>query len=157
MQSILEKAYNTLANENMATATTNFKTIGSQAIPEMGGVMNFPPFQDLNICGNNGEEQNEGFMTNNESLFVGKKRPNPYNGSGKSPLIWNDDLRLHDLGMASDPQDVAFKGDQIQIAPPSIEASDPPSIDASIKLGRVQNERMSPMINVAQGRSSPFG
>ncbi|KAJ1389215.1 SANT/Myb domain [Sesbania bispinosa] len=197
MQSILEKAYNTLAGENnMATAATNIKGgIGAHQgmIPDMkefgSPPLNFSSFQDLNLYGGSSSsgdqldlhQQNmDGFMPTNENLFVGKKRPNPY--TGKSPLIWNDDLRLQDLGTSSSCQDVTFKGDQIQIAPPSMDRSggdsDPMSeiydtkpvlqgdqtvgekkFDASMKLERPSpvrtDQRMSPMINT--GRSSPFG
>ncbi|KAI4333263.1 hypothetical protein L6164_018095 [Bauhinia variegata] len=192
MQSILEKAYQTLAGENMATAATNLKGIGPQGIPDMGVLkdfgspLNFPSFQDLNIYGGDQLDLQhsldrpplEGFMPNNENLCLGKKRLNPYSGSGKSPLIWNDDLRLQDLGTASSclgPQDDPFKGDQIQIAPPSMdrgtdiesiseiydtkpvlqgEAVGEKKLDASVKLERpsprrapLQAERISPMIN----------
>ncbi|XP_054815881.1 myb family transcription factor IPN2-like isoform X2 [Prosopis cineraria] len=158
MQSILEKAYQTLAGENMA-ATNNLKgniNIGAtQAIPEIGVMKDFSsplsfPFQELTIYGggNGGDQidhhlhhmerpQLEGLMmpnnnnnNNNENLCLGKKRPSPYNSTttGKSPLIWNDDLRLHqDLGTASSclggPQDDPFKGldHQLHIAPPSLD------------------------------------
>ncbi|XP_028799706.1 myb family transcription factor APL-like [Neltuma alba] len=162
MQSILEKAYQTLAGENMA-ATNNLKgniSIGAaQAMPEIGAggvrkdfssTLNFP-FQELNIYGGGSvgsdqldhhlhhmeRPQLEGLMipnnnnnNNNENLSLGKKRPNPYNSTatGKSPLIWNDDLRLHqDIGTASSclggPQDDPFKGfdQQLHIAPPSLD------------------------------------
>ncbi|KAK7324123.1 hypothetical protein VNO77_27645 [Canavalia gladiata] len=142
MQSILEKAYQTLAGENMASAATNLKgSIGPhQGIPDMGMMkefgspLGFSSFQDLdNIYGSdqidlqhNMEKPplDHGFMPINESLCLGKKRPSPYStGSGKSPLIWSDDLRLQDLGGSASsclgPQDDPFKGDQIQIAPPT--------------------------------------
>ncbi|CAJ2657068.1 unnamed protein product [Trifolium pratense] len=181
MQNILEKAYNTLAGENMAAAATNFKGIGTQGIPNMKDFVsplnNFPHFQDLNICGSDDEQLErptiDGFMPNisNENLFVEKKiTNNPFNGSGKGPLIWNDnnDLRLHDLGTTSScisPQDVPnFKGDDDSLDRGDIE-SDPiveinydtklseKKFDASMKLGIT-----TPMINaVAAGRSSsPF-
>lgn len=136
MQSILEKAYQTLAGENMASAATNMKGIGPQGIPDMGVMkefgspLNFSSFQDLDLYGGDqiDLQQNmekpplDGYMAIGENLCLGKKRPNPYSGSGKSPLIWSDDLRLQDLGTASSclgPQDDPFKGDQIQIAPPA--------------------------------------
>ncbi|XP_020223758.1 myb family transcription factor APL isoform X2 [Cajanus cajan] len=142
MQSILEKAYQTLAGENMASAATNLKgtMLPHQGIPDMGVMkefgspLSFSSFQDLdNIYGGDqiDLQQNmekppldHGFMPMNESLCLGKKRNsnNPYSGSGKSPLIWSDDLRLQDLGGPASsclgPQDDPFKGDQIQIAPP---------------------------------------
>ncbi|XP_004514445.1 myb family transcription factor IPN2-like isoform X2 [Cicer arietinum] len=191
MQSILEKAYSTLAGENMAVSATNFKgVIGTQGTPNLSimkdfvSPLNYPPFQDLNICGSDDEQLDlhhhiierptldEMLMpNNNENLFVGKKRPSPnFNGgSGKSPLIWNDnDLRLHDLGTASSsisPQDVPnFKGDDESDIIYDTKVGEK-KFDASMKLGisspsRVtfQSERMSPMINVVAGHSSsPFG
>ncbi|KAG4949944.1 hypothetical protein JHK84_043375 [Glycine max] len=183
MQSILEKAYHTLAGENMAT---NMKGMGAPlGTTEMGvmkefGSLNYPSFQDLNIYAS-GDQQLDGFMpsnNNNETLFVGKKRPNcPYSGSGKSPLIWSDDLRLQDLGTASScisPQDDPLKGDhKVQISPPSMDSdpiseiydtkpmilhgesvSDQNKFDASMKVERpspkrspLQPDRTSPMIN----------
>lgn len=143
MQSILEKACQTLAGENMASAGSYKGSIGNQGVPDhMGGMkdftspLNFPSFQDLNIYGgdqlDHHLQQNldrptlDGFLGTNDTLCLGKKRPSPYNntttGSGKSPLIWSDDLRLQDLGTAAasclGPQDDPFKGDHIQMAPP---------------------------------------
>ncbi|KAB2048897.1 hypothetical protein ES319_A13G141100v1 [Gossypium barbadense] len=198
MQSILEKACQTLAGENMASG--GYKGMGNQGVPDIGamkdfGPLNFPPFQDLNIYG--GDQLDlphnidrpllDGFISNNDNTCLGKKRPSPYSGSGKSPLIWSDDLRLQDLGTAPSclgPQDDPFKTDQIQLAPPSTELDSISEIydakpvlsgdgigekkfEASPKLERpsprraaLQTERMNPMINsgsVAQGRNSPFG
>ncbi|KAK5772281.1 Myb family transcription factor APL [Gossypium arboreum] len=198
MQSILEKACQTLAGENMASG--GYKGMGNQGVPDIGamkdfGPLNFPPFQDLNIYGgdqldlphNMDRPLLDGFISNNDNTCLGKKRPSPYSGSGKSPLIWSDDLRLQDLGTAPSclgPQDDPFKTDQIQLAPPSTELDSISEIydakpvlsgdgigekkfEASPKLERpsprraaLQTERMNPMINsgsVAQGRNSPFG
>ncbi|XP_019424598.1 PREDICTED: myb family transcription factor APL-like isoform X2 [Lupinus angustifolius] len=190
MQSILEKAYQTLAGENMASAATNMKgMVPHQGIHDMGimkefgSPLNFSSFQDLDIFGgdqldlqpNMEKPPLDGFMSINENLCLGKKRPNPYSGSGKSPLIWSDDLRLQDLGTASSclgPQDDPFKGGQIQLAPASMDRGteidqisemydtkpslygDEKKFDASMKLDRpsprrttLQAERMSPMIS----------
>ncbi|KAG4111898.1 hypothetical protein ERO13_D13G130100v2 [Gossypium hirsutum] len=198
MQSILEKACQTLAGENMVSE--GYKGMGNQGVPDIGamkdfGPLNFPPFQDLNIYGgdqldlphNMDRPLLDGFISNNDNTCLGKKRPSPYSGSGKSPLIWSDDLRLQDLGTAPSclgPQDDPFKTDQIQLAPPSTELDSISEIydakpvlsgdgigekkfEASPKLERpsprraaLQTERMNPMINsgsVAQGRNSPFG
>ncbi|KAK7313737.1 hypothetical protein VNO77_38932 [Canavalia gladiata] len=165
MQSILEKAYHTLAGDN--NMATNLKGTGSapQGTIDMGimkefdSLNNFPSFQDLNIYGSGSDHQLDGFMptnnnsnNNNESLFMGrKKRPCSYSGSGKSPLIWNDDLRLQDLGTASScmngPQDDPFKGNhQIQIAPPSMDRSadsDPMSEIYDTKPVVLQGESVS--------------
>ncbi|KAJ4705755.1 myb family transcription factor APL-like [Melia azedarach] len=135
MQSILEKACQTLTSgDNMPPG--NYKGIGNQGVPDVGTMkefcppLNFPPFQDLNIYGGDqlDLQQNmdrpslDGFMSNNENICLGKKRPSPYSASsGKSPLLWSDDLRLQEMGTAPSigHQDDPFKGDQIQIAPPS--------------------------------------
>ncbi|CAA2992718.1 myb family transcription factor APL isoform X2 [Olea europaea subsp. europaea] len=136
MQTILEKACQTLACENMA-ASGNYKGMGNhQGVPEISGMkefgpMNFPSLQDLNIYGGDQLELHQSmdrssidaFMPNNDTFLMGnKKRPIPYNNSnGKSPLIWSDDLRLQELGTAASSlgsQDDPFKGDhQIQIPP----------------------------------------
>ncbi|KEH26097.1 myb family transcription factor IPN2 isoform X1 [Medicago truncatula] len=157
MQSILEKAYQTLAGENMASTTNNLKgvVVGPHGMAEMGllkefgSPLSFSSFQDLDLFGGGGGggdqldlQQNmdkqtldhHGFMQINENLCLGKKRPNPntnpYSGNGKNPLMWSDDLRLQDLGTASSCLDDPFKGDQIQIAPPSLDrGSDIETID----------------------------
>lgn len=190
IQSLLEKACQTLAgDQNLASGS--YKGMGNQGIPGMGamkefGSLNFPAFQDLNIYGgdqldlqhNMDRPSLDGFMANNDNICLGKKRPSPYDGSGKSPLIWPDDLRLQDLGSGPaclEPQDDPFKGDQIQMAPPSMDrgtdldsisdmyemkpalqgdALDEKKFEASAKLKRpsprrspLAAERMSPMIN----------
>ncbi|XVE74249.1 hypothetical protein DITRI_Ditri12bG0001900 [Diplodiscus trichospermus] len=132
MQSILEKACQTLAGENMGAA--GYKGMGNQGVTDMGamkdfGPLNFPPFQDLNIYGGDHvdiQHNMDGFMPCNDNIGLGKKRPSPYSCSGKSPLMWSDELRLQDLGTAPTclgPQDDLFKSDQIQIASPSIDRS----------------------------------
>ncbi|KAK2654434.1 hypothetical protein Ddye_014290 [Dipteronia dyeriana] len=208
MQSILEKACQTLAGENNNNASGSYKGIGNQGVSDVGSMKdfcpspNFPPFQDLNIYGGDDHhhldlQQNmdrqssldHGFLSNNnvnDGLCLGKKRPSPYSGSGKSPLIWSDDLRLQDLGSTLGPQDDPFKGDQIQIAPPSTDLDSISDIyetkpvlsgsdhtigdkkyEASTKLERpsprrtpLSNERMNPIMNsggMPHGRNSPFG
>ncbi|KAG8657564.1 myb family transcription factor IPN2 isoform X2 [Manihot esculenta] len=139
MQNMLEKAYQTLASENMASGI--YKGIGNQGVPDMGGGMkdfsplNFSLFQDLNIYGgdqldlqHNMERQSslDGYMQNNDNICLGKKRPSPYSGNGKGHLFWPDDLRFQELGSAPTclgPQDDhLFKGDHlIQIASQSVD------------------------------------
>ena len=68
----------------------------------------------------------DAFMPNSDNICLGKKRPSSYSGSGKSPLIWSDELRLQGLGTDPSclgPHDDPFKTDQIQIAPPSVDRS----------------------------------
>ncbi|XP_034923635.1 myb family transcription factor IPN2 isoform X2 [Populus alba] len=145
IQSLLEKACQTLAGDQ-DLASGRYKGIGNQGVPDMGamkdfGPLNFPPFQDLNIYGSTGQldllhnmdrPSLDGFMSNNhDDICLGKKRTNPYAGSGKSPLIWSDDLRLQDLGSGLSclgPQDDPLKGDQIQIAPPLMDSG--PDLDS---------------------------
>ncbi|GAV64901.1 Myb_DNA-binding domain-containing protein/Myb_CC_LHEQLE domain-containing protein [Cephalotus follicularis] len=201
MQSILEKACQTLAGENMASGS--IKGMGNTGVPDMGMMkdfgpsLNFPSFQDLNLYGgdqldlqhNMDRPSLDGFMHNNDNVCLGKKRPSPYSGSGKSPLMWpSDDLRLQDLGTAPSclgpHQDDPFKGDQIQIGPPSIDrGTDLDSISdiyetkpvlSSDAMGEKKFEgppkferpspRRVPLPNhlmnagaIQQGRNSPFG
>lgn len=114
MQTILEKACQTLAGESMASAAAaagNYNKGGNQAgggvmdIKEFGSPLGFPSLQDLNIYGS-GEQLElqqggmvvdrspslDGFMSNNNDTqlcHLGKKRPTPPGpyggGSGKSP------------------------------------------------------------------------
>ncbi|CAK9308501.1 unnamed protein product [Citrullus colocynthis] len=127
MQSILEKACQTLAGENMA-ASGGYKAMGGipnnnnnqQGISDMAGAggikdfgspLVFPSFQDLNLYGGDHldlQQNVDGFMPHNDSLLcLGKKKPRPppstpnYGASsGKGALDWPDDLRLQDIGMA---------------------------------------------------------
>lgn len=122
MQSILEKACQTLAGENMGSSGSyKAASLGDiSGIKEFGPPpppLNFPSLQDLNIYGHGGEQLElqqsierssslDGFMGSNDTVCLGKnnKRPNPYNttsGSGKSPLIWSEDLRLQELELGA--------------------------------------------------------
>lgn len=144
MQSILEKACQTLAGENMAAAAAaaalgpgyNKATMGPEisGIKDFGPAMNFPSLQDLNIYGPADHNQldilnhqdierssihDHAFMPGSDN-FLSKKRPSPYtnncSSTGKSPLIWPDDLRVQELGTAS-----CLDDHQIQIAPLSMD------------------------------------
>ncbi|CAH8330220.1 unnamed protein product [Eruca vesicaria subsp. sativa] len=124
MQSILERACQTLAGENMAAATaaaaagggykTNFgSTSLSAAVGPPPHPLTFPPFQDLNMYGNttdqvleqhNFHHQNieNHYTTNNAAdtnIYLGKKRPNPSYGNDvrKGLLMWSDHDQDHDL------------------------------------------------------------
>lgn len=106
MQTILEKACQTLAGENMAAAS---------------GYTNCPSLQDLNLYGGDQLQLQlqQQSMENNTNICHGQKRPSstPYSGStGKSPIIWPHDLHLQELGNAtscigSDQDHDPFKGD----------------------------------------------
>ncbi|KAH6768729.1 Homeodomain-like superfamily protein [Perilla frutescens var. frutescens] len=195
MQTILEKACQTvLARENIAAASGSYnKAVGPDisGMKEFGPAINFPSLQDLNIYGSSDHlelhHQNmerasmEAFMPTTDN-FLGKKRSaNPYNSnnnnSGKSPLIWADDLRLQELGTAANGSCL-----DDQIGPLSIDrGSDIDSVsdiyetkpilsgdhsigdkkfDASSKLDRNSPPRRTAAISAGgmqQGRSSPFG
>ncbi|KAL5978772.1 hypothetical protein ACLOJK_029889 [Asimina triloba] len=125
MQTILEKACQTLSGQNMAQG--RYKCVGSQdtmdmgILKDMGSPLNFLSLQDLNIYGGGEEfemqQQIEGnFPSNDHAITLGKKiRPSPYGYSSKSPLNWADDLRLQELGIAAGAclgsGEDAFKGD----------------------------------------------
>ncbi|KAL4303872.1 hypothetical protein GQ457_10G015850 [Hibiscus cannabinus] len=186
MQSILEKACQTLAGENMAAAKA---TIRNHGVPNMGAMkdfspLNFPPFQDLNIDGGDQLHMerpslDSHFMPSSDNICLGKKRHGPYSGSGKSPLIWSDELRLQDLGTTPsclEHQEDPFKIEMIQIGPPSVDTSvdiydakpvlsddgigGEKKVDGSPKLERprrapFQAERMNH--GVSKGRNLTFG
>ena len=136
MQSILEKACQTLAGHNMASGS--YKGIGNQGVVDMGAMkdvgspMTFPSLQDLHIYGGDQFDMQQqidrpldGFFPSNETLCLGKKRPNPYSSNGKSPMIWVDDLRRQELGSAAacmGAQEEPSKSDQLHIAPSVIDS-----------------------------------
>ncbi|PIN02107.1 hypothetical protein CDL12_25383 [Handroanthus impetiginosus] len=198
MQAILEKACQTLAGENMAAAAAAAsgsynKAMGPEIsdMKDFGPAMNFPSLQDLNIYGPTDQQLQlhhhnmerspsiDGLMPNNNDNFLSKKRPNPYgNNSGKSPLIWADDLRLQEQLGTAGAAGSCLDDHQIQIAPLSIDrGSDIDSVsdmyetkpmlsgDHSIgdKKFEAKMERPSPRRTaisaggMGQGRSSPFG
>ncbi|ONK65843.1 uncharacterized protein A4U43_C06F1540 [Asparagus officinalis] len=98
MQSILEKACQTLSSENIASI--GYKCIENQGVVDMGvnkdveSSMSFPLVQDLHIYS---ENQIDDFFPTNETLCLGKKRSNPYGSNGKSPMDWADDLHIQEL------------------------------------------------------------
>ncbi|KAL6497672.1 Myb transcription factor ipn2 [Orobanche hederae] len=110
MQTILEKACQTLAGENMAqahhAASASFNKAHGPGpdipggIKDFGPAMNFPSFQDLNIYGATHDDHQlvelhhqsnmersspvDAIMpttSNNDNNFLMKKRPNPYNNN----------------------------------------------------------------------------
>ncbi|XP_010914281.1 myb family transcription factor IPN2 isoform X1 [Elaeis guineensis] len=131
MQTILEKACQTLSGEGMASG--GYKALGNQgvmdmaAMKDMGSQMSFPSLQDLQLYGGDQLDMQQqmdrpldGFFPTTEGICLGKKRPNPYSSNGKSPLIWVDDLRLQELGSAAacmGTQEEPSKSDHLQIAP----------------------------------------
>ncbi|KAG6590524.1 Myb family transcription factor IPN2, partial [Cucurbita argyrosperma subsp. sororia] len=129
MQSILEKACQTLAGEDMAASgvyklmpgipsNNNQQGVGDMGggIKDFGTPLGFPSFQDLNLYGGHQldlQQNVDGFMPHNDSLLcLGKKKPRPpeNHGSGKYALDWPDDLRLQGIGMTPPQQaDHEFK------------------------------------------------
>ncbi|KAG6605355.1 Myb family transcription factor IPN2, partial [Cucurbita argyrosperma subsp. sororia] len=139
MQSILEKACQTLAGENMAAAAAaaagRFKTTSNNigtttnlvsdaankafiSPPPPPPPHTFPPFQDINNLFTSEPPAQA------PPLIDCLKKPNPFiSDTGKTPLFWADDLRLQDLGTPS-----------ATLAPP------PPPINGSADLDPQQLE-----------------
>ncbi|PKA62785.1 Myb family transcription factor APL [Apostasia shenzhenica] len=100
MQSILEKACQTLAGENAAAASSGCYKPGlmmevAGAMKDIGSPVTFPSLQDLHLFNNDHlDHLHDGFFPcTSETLCLGpKKRPNPYSSpNGKSPMIWADE------------------------------------------------------------------
>ncbi|XP_074350436.1 myb family transcription factor IPN2-like isoform X2 [Apium graveolens] len=178
MQTILDKACQTLAGEN--TTNSSFRGVPEHVSgpKEYNHSLNFPSFQDLNLYGGDEQVELDGYSS------IGEKRPNPNytSGSGKSHIIWSDDLLLHEASgsaascLGSQDND----HDQIQIDGADMDSVadfyeqkpilrgvsiDDQKFDAFSKLERpsprrpnLQAERMSPMIagGISRG-ASPFG
>lgn len=203
MQNILEKACQTLAGDTNTAASSNYK---GQSHPNLmpdhhflGAMkefatslppMNFPSLQDLNIYGGDQSLNLEHLIqTNDKSMFLGKQRPNPFNlnnntnnsnNTGKSPLIWPDDLGPPGPCLDGSPNqdEDPFKVD-IQIAPPGISHDPDHHIDSISEIygskhllsGHTVGEkkyerspqldrpspRRAPLGIVSQGRNSPYG
>ncbi|KAL5212944.1 hypothetical protein ABZP36_023791 [Zizania latifolia] len=131
MQSILEKAYQTLAAGDVGAAAacpaTRYKSsLGSEAAVLDVCSMGFPSLQDLHMYGGHIDLQQMDQRPTMESFFacsdssigsLGKKRPiSPYGGdaAGKSPMMWGSDVVDDD---EDDPAD--RKSDHhLHMAPP---------------------------------------
>lgn len=130
MQSILEKAYQSLSSGDAVNPAGGYKSLGSHAgvldvcsIKDIGAAsMGFPSLQDLHLYGG-GHLDLQQQHAPMESFFacsdvggglgsLGKKRSGQYAG-GKSPMMWGDD------------DDEDEKGDQLlQMAPPMMDDMD---------------------------------
>lgn len=138
MRTILEKACQTLSGENMASES--YKNVGNQGVGDMsimkdsGSPINFPSFHDLNLYGGEQLDMQQHIERSSsieailpgENICLGKKRPSPYNYNGKSPLMWDDDFRLQELGTPAaclGTQEDAFKGDQFRVSPSAMSNS----------------------------------
>ncbi|URD74238.1 MYB family transcription factor [Musa troglodytarum] len=130
MQSILERACQTLAAESMVSG--GYKGQGSRGVPDMGAVkemgstVSFPSLQDLHLYGGDQLEMQHQMERPLDELFptddsiMSKKRSNPYHSNGKGPLFWADDLRLQELGSTAaciaSQEEPPSKSEQLQIA-----------------------------------------
>ncbi|KAL6873489.1 hypothetical protein ACP4OV_013571 [Aristida adscensionis] len=103
MQSILEKAYQALGSSDCATWPMGYKSLGSQAVLDIGSSMGFPSVQDLHFYGGSShmdqllqqmERPMDSFLTLGESCIAdeqgdNKKSPNNHcSSSGKSSMVW---------------------------------------------------------------------
>ncbi|CAM0946570.1 unnamed protein product [Alopecurus aequalis] len=131
MQSILEKAYQSLSSGDAVNPAVGYKSLGSHAsvldvcsIKDIGAAsMGFPSLQDLHLYGGGHLDLQQQQHAPMESFFtcsdggvglgsLGKKRLGQYAG-GKSPMMWGDD------------DDEDEKGDQLlQMAPPMMDDMD---------------------------------
>lgn len=125
MQSILEKAYQTLAGEGAMTATGSYKDLQTQATMNLGA-MAFPSLHDLHLFNNDQLEMSQqldrpldDFFPSNETLCLGKKRPNPYSYSnGKNPVLWSEELKLQEFGAQEESsKNNDIDHEHLQIAP----------------------------------------
>ncbi|PKA62791.1 Myb family transcription factor APL [Apostasia shenzhenica] len=106
MQSILEKACQTLAGENAAAAASGCYKPGlmmevAGAMKDIGSPVTFPSLQDLHLFNSDHlDHLPDGFFpSTSETLCLGpKKRPNSYSTpNGKCPMTWADELRLQEF------------------------------------------------------------
>jgi hypothetical protein len=122
MQSILEKAYQTIASGDVSACAGGYKSLGNHqqaildvcSLKDIGPSMGFASLQDLHMYGGGHldlqhqmERPMEAFFAANCDMgSLGKKRPSAYAAAGKSPMMWGDDEQ--------------GKGgvDQLQMAPP---------------------------------------
>ncbi|CAA0818066.1 Myb family transcription factor APL [Striga hermonthica] len=181
MQTILEKACQTLAGEGMADFNKVHGPDISVMNREFGPAMSFPSIHDLNSTyGVTMQRSSSLDNNNNTNNFFTKKRSNPYSNAtnsiitGKSPMIWADDLRLQDslegdrsrledhqiqIGPLTGPSDhiIGSISDHILESKPIINLSGD-NLSGDDKKFVVSPRRT--VINAGgmpQGRSSPFG
>ncbi|XP_062218321.1 myb family transcription factor IPN2-like [Phragmites australis] len=122
MQSILEKAYQSLSSGDFAACPAGYKSLGNQAVldvsslKDIGPSMGFPSLQDLHIYGGGGhhldlqQQMEQSFFACGDSSIgsLGRRRPSPY-AAGKSPMMWGDDEQGN------------CKSDQLQMATPMMD------------------------------------
>ncbi|CAM0147329.1 unnamed protein product [Urochloa decumbens] len=152
MQSIIEKAYQTIASGDVAACPAGYKSLGNQAIldvcslKDIGPSMGFASLQDLHMYGGGGhldlQQQMdrptmEAFFANCDiagSLGKMKQRPSPYAAAGKGPMMmWGDDEQGKCGGGI----------DHLQMAPPMMDAG---GIDVMDSIADVYGDA-KPMIS----------
>ncbi|CAL4971107.1 unnamed protein product [Urochloa decumbens] len=152
MQSIIEKAYQTIASGDVAACPAGYKSLGNQAIldvcslKDIGPSMGFASLQDLHMYGGGGhldlQQQMdrptmEAFFANCDiagSLGKMKQRSSPYAAAGKGPMMmWGDDEQGKCGGGI----------DHLQMAPPMMDAG---GIDVMDSIADVYGDA-KPMIS----------
>ncbi|KAJ3679269.1 hypothetical protein LUZ60_017280 [Juncus effusus] len=184
MQTILEKACQTLAAEGPNVNPANYKSIGNQVL--LGPSLNFPSLQDLHIFGGNQmdlhhdqmERPLDTFFSSNDTSLgsIGKKRPSPFsiNHNGKNPMIWGDEqdqakcdqLQLDGSGIDLDSMNDVYDSKQMLSGDSTGEKSfeGPSSFNklerSSPRRSPIAIERMNPIIgggSLAQTRNLSYG
>ncbi|KAL5207621.1 hypothetical protein ABZP36_032056 [Zizania latifolia] len=134
MQSILEKAYQTLAAGDVgaagACAATGYKSLGSNQAAVLDVCsMGFPSLQDLHMYGGHIDLQQqmmdqrptmESFFACSDSSIgsLGKKRTLSMGSLGKSPMMWGTDVIDDDDDDDDDDERDGKSDHQLQMAPP---------------------------------------
>uniref|UniRef100_A0A0A9F0J4 MYB-CC type transcription factor LHEQLE-containing domain-containing protein n=1 Tax=Arundo donax TaxID=35708 RepID=A0A0A9F0J4_ARUDO len=120
MQSILEKAYQTLTSGDVAACpAAGYKSLGNQAavldvcsLKDIGPSVGFPSLQDLHMYGGGHldlQQQMEQSFFDSSIIAAGSlgKTKRPGGAYGKSPMMWGDDEQgksdHHHLQMAPPP------------------------------------------------------
>lgn len=185
MQTILEKACQAVASENMHGSQSFKGAINPGLIDHIGSSsMNFAnSFQDMHLYGGDQLEHIhqlqmertsslEGMLpVVNDGMFLGKKRSaNLYGGNGKNPLVWDEDIRMQELGNAAaacmtsqdDPfmsganHDLDSMGDAYESKPVlSGEGSNgEKNFEVAMKLGKLSPDQRTPLEVIKSGGSS---
>uniref|UniRef100_A0A0E0LEE3 HTH myb-type domain-containing protein n=1 Tax=Oryza punctata TaxID=4537 RepID=A0A0E0LEE3_ORYPU len=108
MQSILEKAYQAISSGDCATWHAGYKSLGNQAVLDIGSSMSFPSLQDLQLYGGSHLDLHQQQMERSPmDSFLAFN----YSSTGKSPVVWPG---------ADDGEPAKISGDQLQMAAPSM-------------------------------------
>ncbi|CAD5166151.1 myb family transcription factor IPN2-like [Musa acuminata AAA Group] len=140
MQSILEKAYQTLAADGMTSGDHHHHhhhhhqgLADMAAMKDLDPSMCFPSPHDLQaLYGGDQLEMHQqmnasvdGFLLANDNTCLDKiSRPHPFTSDEKHPFVWDDDLDVQKLGSAAScigPQEEASKTHRLGTAPSAID------------------------------------